>query len=147
MNLIPPTHGSAGASVRMSTEQEARERSLAVLEALEGEIHRMFRAELSATPHRDWTQPVEVVRSPGSEEVSIRLEVHAPTQDTTVQVAETGEVRTLSVPVSTESRIPIVANRYLGPGTDIDHFHRPDRYLTFKGWNADTGLMVFGRTA
>lgn len=52
-----------------------------------------------------------------------------------------GQVRTVQIPVTTQSRIPIVLQRYRYE----DPFDRPERYLTFKGWDAETGLMVFDR--
>ena len=81
----------------------------------------------------------ETVETP--DEVDVRLSAEAPTRAR--EVLTPGGARTFQIPVSTESRIPIVPNPYIY-GTDTP-FRRDDHVLTFAGWDAETGLMVFDR--
>lgn len=138
MNLIPPTHGRAGVkkiSARTYLEQIGEER---VKETMRKDLNRVFQEELGVDAPEGWLY-FEVLDHAG--DVEIRLSAEAPTQARTVRLATTGEVRTFEVPVSTQSSIRIVTSPYNFDNPYID----PKHHLTFKGWDAETGLMVFDR--
>ena len=138
MTLIPPTHGRAGVRSINSREYLAAVGEDAVRRAMVADLNRLFQDELGVDVPEAWLS-WEAVEAPG--EVDVRLRAEAPTRAR--EVLTLGEVRTFQIPVSTESRIPIVPNPYV---YGIDNpFRRDDHVLTFAGWDAETGLMVFDR--
>lgn len=149
MILIPPTHGRAGASLIYPHEElEARQTTLGTVEdRLAAELDRIYRAEFGVSPHPSWIQPVEHVEDKARQKAIFRQEVYAPERARQILLEDTGQQVVLQVAVSTRSRVPIVSNPYRAMNADTDPFDRPERYRTFKGWDAETGLMVFGRAA
>lgn len=138
MNLIPPTHGRAGVRSITSRAYLDAVGEDAVRRGMAAELNRHFRDEFGVDAPEAWLS-WEVVDTPV--EVDIRLSAKAPTRAR--EALALGEVRTFQIPVSTESRIPIVQNPYV---YGIDNpFRRDDHVLTFAGWDAETGLMVFDR--
>src|SRR5699024_11710965 len=116
-----------------NAEKRLRERML-------DEMNRLYREEFGAPTPRAWIS-WEVIETP--DEVDVRLSAEAPTRARTYLDALRGSVRTVPIAVTHESRIPIVANPY-PYGTD-NPYRRDDHVLTFAGWDAETGLMVFDR--
>lgn len=142
MNLIPPTHGRAGVRSINSREYLDRVGEDAVRREMVSDLNRHFQAEIGVDAPRAWLS-WEVVETPGTDEVDVRLSAEAPTRARTYLDALRGSVRTVPIAVTHESRIPIVANPY-PYGTD-NPYRRDDHVLTFAGWDAETGLMVFDR--
>lgn len=138
MNLIPPTHGRAGVRSINSRRYLDQVGEDAVRRRMVSDLNRHFRDELGVDAPEAWLS-WETVETP--DEVDVRLSATAPTRAR--EVLAPGGARTFQIPVSTESRIPIVLNPYTY-GTD-NPFRRDDHVLTFKGWDAETGLMVFDR--
>lgn len=142
MKLIPPSHGRAGVRTISAREYLIAVGEDAVRQKMFDDLNRLFRDEFGADVPRAWLS-WEVIDTPGTGEVDIRLSADAPLQANTVWLAPLGEARTVQVAVTDKSRIPIVQNPY-AYGVD-NPFRRDDHVLTFKGWDAETGLMVFDR--
>ena len=138
MILIPPTHGRAGVRSINSREYLDRVGADAVRRGMAADLNRLFQDELGVDAPEAWLS-WETVETP--DEVDVRLSATAPTRAT--EVLTPGGVRTFTIAVTTESRIPIVLNPY-AYGIDTP-FRRDDHVLTFAGWDAETGLMVFDR--
>lgn len=142
MDLIPPTHGRAGVRTVSAREYLVAVGADAVRQTMLDDLNRLFQDEFGVDAPRAWIS-WEVIDTPGTGEVDIRLSADAPLQASTVWLAPLGEARTVPVPVTDKSRIPIVQSPY---AYGIDNpFRRDDHVLTFKGWDAETGLMVFDR--
>ena len=140
MNLIPPTHGRALVQRAVARELLVDNAEKRLRERMLDEMNRLYREEFGAPAPRAWIS-WEVIETP--DEVDVRLSAEAPTRARTYLDALRGSVRTVPIAVTHESRIPIVANPY-PYGTD-NPFRRDDHVLTFAGWDAETGLMVFDR--
>ena len=138
MTLIPPTHGRAGVRSINSRKYLAAVGEDAVRRGMVANLNRHFRDEFGVDAPEAWLS-WETVETP--DEVDIRLSAEAPTRAR--EALALGEVRAFQIPVSTESRVPIVPNPY-AYGIDTP-FRRDDHVLTFAGWDAETGLMVFDR--
>ena len=136
MTLIPPTHGRAGVRSIISREYLAAVGEDAVRRAMVADLNRLFQDEFGVDAPEAWLS-WETVEAP--DEVDVRLSATAPTR--AQEVLTPGGVRTFTIAVTTGSQIPIVPRPY-----HFDNPYRhPDHYLTFKGWDAETGLMVFDR--
>ena len=140
MILIPPTHGRAGVRSISSREYLDRVGADAVRRGMAADLNRLFQDELGVDAPEAWIS-WEVIETPDA--VDVRLSAEAPTRARTYLDALRGSVRTVPIAVTHESRIPIVANPY-PYGTD-NPYRRDDHVLTFAGWDAETGLMVFDR--
>lgn len=142
MNLIPPTHGRA--EVRRTFEKEAVAAigGEAVCQQLLRDMDSIFHREVGATAPREWLRWL-ISHSPAGAQVDVSLKAEAPTRGRTYLDAFRGVVRAAPLALTTESQIPIVPSsyRYENPAP----FRRADHVLTFAGWDADTGLMVFDR--
>ena len=142
MNLIPPSNGRA--EVRRIDAQEAIAAvgEEAVREQLLDEMDSLFRREVGATAPREWLSWF-VTPSADGLRTEVLLTAEAPTRARTYFDAPRGAVRTVPIALTTRSSIPIVANPYV---YGIDNpYRRTDHVLTFAGWDAETGLMVFDR--
>ena len=140
MILIPPTHGRGAARLRVPAA-EIVDRGEGVFRAeVLNSLNRIFREEFGVDAPESWIQ-WEAVDSPWSDDTEIRVEAIAPTTANVVRVP--GGTRAFVIPVTTESRIPIVNKPHRI--VDGDAYLRADHALTFKGWDAETGLMVFDR--
>ena len=142
LNLLPPSNGRA--EVRRIDAQEAIAAvgEEAVREQLLDEMDSLFRREVGATAPRAWLTWT-VSHSPNGLQTEVLLVAEAPTRANTFLDARRQEVRTVPIAVTTESKIPIVPNSYRY--ADDNPFRRDDHVLTFQGWDAATGLMVFDR--
>lgn len=142
MNLIPPSNGRA--EVRRIDAQEAIAAvgEEAVREQLLGEMDSLFRREVGATVPREWLTWT-VSHSPNGLQTEVLLVAEAPTRANTFLDARRGIARTVPIAVTTASQIPIVTNPYRY--ADDNPYRRSDHVLTFQGWDAETGLMVFDR--
>ena len=142
MNLVPSTQGRA--EVRWIAAQEAIDAvgEEAVREQLLDEMDSLFRREVGATAPRAWLT-WSVSHSANGLRTEVLLTADAPLWSNRYFDARRQEVRTVPIAVTTESKIPIVTNPYRY--ADDNPFRRDDHVLTFKGWDAATGLMVFDR--
>ena len=140
MILIPPTHGRASVRTVSAREYLVAVGEDAVRREMLDDLNRLFQDEFGAPAPRAWIS-WEVIETPDA--VDVRLSAEAPTRARTYLDALRGSVRTVPIAVTHESRIPIVANPY-PYGTD-NPYRRDDHVLTFAGWDAETGLMVFDR--
>ena len=142
MNLVHPTQGRA--EVRRIDAQEAIDAvgEEAVREQLLDEMDSLFRREVGATAPREWLT-WSVSHSANALRTEVLLTADAPLRSNRYFDARRQEVRTVPIAVTTESKIPIVPNSYRY--ADDNPFRRDDHVLTFKGWDAATGLMVFDR--
>ena len=142
LNLLPPSNGRA--EVRWVDAQEAIDAvgEEAVREQLLDEMDSLFRREVGATAPREWLT-WSVSHSANGLRTEVLLTADAPLRSNRYFDARRQEVRTVPIAVTTESKIPIVPNSYRY--ADDNPFRRDDHVLTFKGWDAETGLMVFDR--
>ena len=136
MNLIPPTHGRAGVRSINSRRYLDQVGEDAVRRGMVANLNHLFQDELGVDAPEAWLS-WETVETP--DEVDVRLSATAPTRATEVLTPD--GIRTLAIAVTTESQIPIVPSLYRFDNP----YRRPDHHLTFKGWDAETGLMVFDR--
>ena len=142
MNLIPPTHGRALVQRTVARERFLDGAEERFREQMLGEMDSLFRREVGATAPREWLSWEKEPRDP-TYEMELRLRAEAPTRSRTFIDAHRGITRTNPIALTTESRIPIVPTTYRYE--DTNPFRRPDHVLTFAGWDAETGLMVFDR--
>ena len=139
MILIPPTHGRAGVRTINAREYLAQLGEEGIRQQMLYSMNRLYQDEFGADVPESWLS-WELIESPT--EVDIRLEASAPRRAQTFLDARRGTARTVAVSVTTESRVPIVHPSYR---YDENPFRRDDHVLTFAGWDAETGLMVFDR--
>lgn len=142
MILIPPTHGRAGVRTINAREYVLQLGEEGIRQQMLYSMNRLFQDEFGADVPEAWLS-WEVVDTPGTGEVDIRLAAEAPLRANTVWLAPLGEARTITVPVTDQSRIPIVQSPYRY--ADDNPFRKSNHVLTFAGWDAETGLMVFDR--
>lgn len=143
MKLIPPDRGRFRVKVRLEAAEAAAEEDDRIETHLIRKIDRFSRDELGVhTVPRDWLA-FERFDLPEDGTVEFRLEATAPTRSRTVLLPSLGQERTFQIPVSTKSPIPIVPSPYRY--ADTNPYRRADHVLTFKGWDGETGLMVFDR--
>lgn len=142
MILIPPTHGRAGVRRVVARELLVDNAEKRLRERMLDEMNRLYREEFGADAPEAWLSWESLPRD-STYEMEFRLSAEAPTRARTYLDALRGSVRTVPIAVTHESRIPIVANPY-PYGTD-NPYRRDDHVLTFAGWDAETGLMVFDR--
>ena len=136
MTLVPPTHGRAGVRSINSRVYLAAVGEERLRQQMLSQMNRVFQDELGVDVPEAWLS-WEIVESPN--EVDVRLSATAPTR--AQEVLTPSGVRTFTIALTTGSQIPIVPRAY-----HFDNPYRhPDHYLTFKGWDAETGLMVFDR--
>lgn len=142
MILIPPTHGRAGVRQTVArgllgggAEKRLRERML-------DEMNRLYQEEFGADVPEAWLSWESTPHDP-TYEMEFRLLAEAPTRATTFIDARRGTARTVQISVTTRSKIPIDPTSYRYE--DSNPFRRDDHVLTFQGWDAETGLMVFDR--
>lgn len=137
MKLIPPTHGLA--VVRRTVPHEGITPALeeTARRVMLESMNRLFQKKFGTNAPEAWLS-WDVVG--GGE---IRLSAEAPSTARRYFDALRNSVRRVPVPVSLESRIPIVASSYRYD--DANPFRRDDHVLTFQGWDGETGLMVFDR--
>ena len=142
MNLVPPTHGRALVQRTVARELLVDNAEKRLREQMLDEMDSLFRREIGATAPREWLSWERVPRDP-TYEMEFRLRAEAPTRARSYFDALRGAVRTVPIAVTTSSSIPIVSNPYV---YGIDNpYRRADHVLTFAGWDAETGLMVFDR--
>lgn len=140
MKLIPPSHGRAGVRAlqpRRYIERVGEER---VKETMRRDLDRVFQEEFGVDAPEDWLT-WEILDTPAPDEVDIRLSAVGPTRSNVFYDVRRNQARTVAVPVTTESSIPIVPSPYHFDNPYVD----PRHHLTFKGWDAETGLMAFDR--
>lgn len=140
MKLIPPTHGEAYVRTLNSREYLEAVGEDRVRETMVRDLDRHFLDELGVCAPRPWLQ-WEALDRPEHELRELWLRALAPTSSRTVWLVPRGEAQELQVPATTQSRVPLVRSPYRFE----DPFDRPDRYLTFKGWHPESGLMAFDR--
>ena len=142
MNLVPSTHGRAEVRWIAAQEAIAAVGEEAVREQLLDEMDSLFRREVGAMAPREWLTWT-VSHSANGLRTEVLLVAEAPTRSQTYFDAHRQETRTVPIALTTASRIPIVPTTYRYE--DTNPFRRIDHVLTFKGWDAETGLMVFDR--
>lgn len=143
MKLIPPDRGRFGVKVRLEAGEAAAEEDDRIEAHLIRKIDRFSRDQLGVhTVPRDWLA-FERVDLPEEGAVEFRMGATAPTRAHTAFLPSLGQERTFPVAVSTLSSIPIVPSPYRY--ADTNPYRRADHLLTFKGWDGETGLMVFDR--
>lgn len=140
MRLIPPSHGEAYVRTLNSPEYLQRVGEGQIRETMVQDLDRVFQTELGVPAPRPWLQ-WETLDRPEHELRELWLRALAPTSSRTVWLVPRNEARVLQVPATTQSRVPLVQKPYRYE----DPFDRPDRYLTFKGWHPESGLMAFDR--
>lgn len=142
MNLVPPTHGRALVQRTVAREILVDNAEKRLREQMLDEMDSLFRREVGATAPREWLSWERLPRD-STYEMEIRLLAEAPTRSQTYFDAHRQETRTVPIALTAASRIPIVPTTYRYE--DTNPFRRIDHVLTFKGWDAATGLMVFDR--
>ena len=142
MNLVPPTHGRALVQRTVAREILVDNAEKRLREQMLDEMDSLFRREVGATAPRAWLT-WSVSHSANGLRTEVLLTADAPLRSNRYFDARRQEVRTVPIAVTTESKIPIVPNSYRY--ADDNPFRRDDHVLTFKGWDAATGLMVFDR--
>lgn len=142
MILIPPTHGRAGARQTVARELLVDNAEKRLRERMIDEMNRLYREEFGADVPEAWLSWELIPRDPAYE-MEFRLRAEAPTRSNTFLDARRGIARTVPIAVTTSSQIPIVTNPYRY--ADDNPYRRSDHVLTFQGWDAETGLMVFDR--
>lgn len=140
MKLIPPSHGRAGVRTINAREYLAQMGEEAIRQQMRYSMNRLFQDEFGTDVPEAWLS-WELIEAPT--EVDIRLEANAPLRSQTFIDGRRGIARTVPIALTTESRVPIVTSPY--HYADDNPFRRDDQVLTFQGWDAETGLMVFDR--
>lgn len=141
MKLVLPTHRLAYFRATVARELDPDSKAYArIQDKLYVNLVRLFVDETGCIPHESWIY-TEVSELPSLNKYQVDVISEPPSSGRVILDAGLGQPRTLQVVANTKTRIPIVQSPY-----DFeDTFDRPERYLTFQGWDPDSGLMVFGR--
>ena len=142
MILIPPTHGRAGVQQTVARELLVDNAEKRLRKKMLDEMNRLYQEEFGADVPEAWLSWESIPRD-ATYEMKFRLRAEAPARGRTYFDALRGVVRTVPIALTTSSSVPIVANPYVY-GIDAP-YRRGDHVLTFAGWDAETGLMVFDR--
>ena len=142
MILIPPTHGRAGVRRVVARELLGDKVEKRLREQMLDEMNRLYQEETGADAPEAWLSWERIPRNP-TYEMEFRLRAEAPTRSQTYFDALRNVVQTVPTTLTSKSRIPIVPTTYRYKATEASP--RDVHFLTFKGWDAKTGLMVFDR--
>ena len=141
------THRLVAGSVSIANEAYADTLPLAIRSLVE-QLVAKFMEEFDYDPHSSWFSKTETDES-ALNLTRIDMQVTLPTKGDEVMVE--GERIKLPVALNEHSRLPVKQQAEVFVDSDAadgwDHPIRPTPVYTARhiGWDADTGLMVFGK--
>lgn len=144
MNLITPTTNLPALRAEASPEFLASLGEEEVFERLADDLRDAFEEAFGSPLPPSWVSIRRLEAHDGpADVVSLVGRVTPPQKATRYFNALRYRVETSLMTLTEKSRISITTNPYRY-SAEMIHFH-PEHFLSFKGWDADTGLMVFGR--
>lgn len=137
MILIGPEHSNAAVHCAVDPDSPVE----GIWERLREKMDQVYLDKFGAPVPEEWLAYDKIRRAFDGPEIKFLLRAVAPRRARQVYLPDLNEVRDLPMYASAASKIPITSWSY-----EFDRLYiQKSEHYVFRGWDLETGLMVFDR--